>query len=84
MKTELSTGDVSNLAKILNDSVKKGLKTDTVPGKPAFIADINYWLPDVVGLREHIAQLHKLTWMKNTWQRSPGRFSEYDASIPKE
>lgn len=84
MKTELSTGDMLNLAKILNDSVKKGLKTDTVPGKPAFIADINYWLPDVVGLREHIAQLQNINMDEKYLATARSLQAEYDASIPKE
>ena len=56
IQTDISVTDMINLAKITNDSAKKGLKADTVPGKPAHIADVSYWLPDIVALREHIAE----------------------------
>lgn len=84
IKTDLSTGDMLNLAKLFNDAAKKGLKTDTVPGKPAYIADISYWLPDVVGLREHMAQILNISLSDKYLTAARNLQKEYDASIPKE
>lgn len=84
LKTDLSTADMLNLAKIMNDAAKQGLKTDTVPGKPAYIADVSYWLPDIVGLREHIAQVQNIGMDEKYVSTARKLQAEYDSSIPKE
>ncbi|WP_312201561.1 LCP family protein [Anaerospora hongkongensis] len=84
LKTDLSTADMLSLAKLVNDAAKQGLKTDTVPGKPAYIADVSYWLPDVVGLREHIAQLQNIKMDDKYVSTARKLQAEYDSSIPKE
>ena len=84
IKTDLSPGDMINLAKMFNDAARKGLKTDTVPGKPAYIADISYWIPDIVGLREHVAQLQGIKLDEKYLAAARSLQSDYDASIPKE
>ena len=84
IKTDLSPGDMVNLAKMFNDAARKGLKTDTVPGKPAYIADISYWIPDVTGLREHVAQLQGIPLDEKYLAVARSLQAEYDASIPKE
>ncbi len=84
IKTDMSTSEMLNLAKLLNDAAKQGLNTDMVPGKPAFIDDISYWLPDVVVLREQLAQILGLT-MDDKYMDAARRLAvEYESSIPKE
>lgn len=84
IKTDMSQGEMLNLAKLLNDAHKKGLKTDTVPGRPAFIGQINYWLPDIVGLREHVFQTQGLTMDEKQLAIAEKLASEYERSIPRE
>jgi len=84
LKSDLSTADMLNLAKIVNDAAKQGIKTDTVPGKPAYIADISYWLPDIVGLREHIAQIQSIGLDEKYVSAARRLQAEYESSIPKE
>lgn len=84
LKSDLSTADMLNLAKIVNDAAKQGIKTDTVPGKPAYIADISYWLPDIVGLREHIAQIQSIGLDERYVSAARKLQAEYESSIPKE
>jgi len=84
LKTDLSTADMLSLAKLVNDAAKQGIKTDTVPGKPAYIADISYWLPDIVGLREHMAQLQSIKMDDKFVSTARKLQAEYDSSIPKE
>lgn len=57
VRTNMTTGEMLNMAKLLNDAHKKELHSDMVPGRPAYIRDISYWLPDIVALREHIAHI---------------------------
>lgn len=54
--TNLSISQMISIAGMVKKANEKGLTADMVPGKPAYIDDIGYWLPDVVALRQHLAQ----------------------------
>lgn len=84
IKSDMSTSEMLNLAKILNDASKKGLKTDMVPGKPAYIDDVSYWLPDVMGIRKHVAQTLGVTLEDKYVTATQREATEYESSIPKE
>ena len=84
IQSNMSTAEMLNLAKILNDAQKQGLKTDMVPGRPAYIQDISYWLPDVVGLRQHIAQIQGGVLDSKQLAEANQLADEYERSIPKE
>lgn len=84
IQTDLSTSEMLNFAQILNDAYKKGLKTDMVPGKPAYIDDISYWLPDLMALRNHLANTLGVTMDDKYVAASRREASEYETSIPKE
>ena len=84
VKTDLSTSEMLTLAKTLNDASKNGLKTDMVPGKPAYIDDVSYWLPDVMSLRRHVAQTLGVTMEEKYVATTQREVNEYETSIPKE
>lgn len=84
VQTNFSTSDMLSLAKVLNDAQKQGLKTDMVPGKPAFISEISYWLPDVVALRQHIAQIQGGTLDGAHLAEAEQLADEYTRSVPRE
>jgi len=84
MKSDMSTTEMLNLAKILNDASKNGLKTDMVPGKPAYIDDISYWIPDLIALRKHVAQTLGVTIEEKSLAVTQRDATEYETSIPKE
>ncbi|VBB08839.1 lytr cell envelope-related transcriptional attenuator [Lucifera butyrica] len=82
--TNMSTSEMLNLAKILNEAYKQGLQTDMVPGKPAYINDISYWLPDISLLRTHVAQIEGIP-LDNRYRETSRRMAgEYQNSIPRE
>ncbi|MBC8014443.1 MAG: LCP family protein [Sporomusaceae bacterium] len=84
VKTDMSTSEMITLAKILNDASKKGLKTDMVPGKPAYVDDVSYWLPDLMALRKHVAQTLGVTIEDKYLSATQREIAEYETSIPKE
>lgn len=84
VKSDMSTAEMINLASILNDAYKQGLKTDMVPGKPAYIDDISYWLPDLMALRQHIAQTLGVAMDEKYMTATRREAGEYENSIPKE
>lgn len=84
VNTDMSTSEMLSMAKLLNDAHKKGLKTDMVPGRPAYIRDISYWLPDIVALREHIAQIQGGELDGKQLAEAEQLAAEYERSIPQE
>lgn len=84
IQTDMGTSDMLSLAKLLNDARKQGLVTDMVPGRPAYIRDISYWLPDIVGLRQHIAQLQGGVLDGKNLAEAEQLADEYQRSIPRE
>lgn len=84
IESDMSTSEMLNLAKIVNDASKNGLRTDMVPGKPAYIDDISYWLPDVMSLRKHVAQTLGVTLEDKYVTATQREATEYESSIPKE
>jgi LCP family protein required for cell wall assembly len=84
IKSDMSTSEMLNLAKVLNDASKNGLKTDMVPGKPAYIDEVSYWLPDVMALRQHVAQTLGVTLEEKYVTATKREATEYESSIPKE
>ncbi|MDR7866978.1 MAG: LCP family protein [Sporomusaceae bacterium] len=84
VSTNMSTSEMLSMAKLLNDANKKGLKTDMVPGRPAYIRDISYWLPDIVALREHIAQIQGGELGGKQLDEAEQLAAEYERSIPRD
>ncbi|MCX7780390.1 MAG: LCP family protein [Negativicutes bacterium] len=84
LKTDMSQGEMLNLAKVLTDAYKQGLKTDTVPGRPGYIADISYWLPDIVALRSLIFQNQNIAMDDKQLAAAEKLGGEYERSIPHE
>jgi LCP family protein required for cell wall assembly len=84
VNTDMSTSEMLSLAKIVNDANKNGLKTDMVPGRPAYIKDVSYWLPDIVSLRKHIAQIQGGTLSDKQLAEAEKLAEEYEQSIPRD
>ncbi len=82
IRTNMTTGEMLNMAKLLNDAHKKELKSDMVPGRPAYIRDTSYWLPDVVALREHVAQIQGGTLQGKQLAEAERLDDTYERSIP--
>lgn len=82
--TDMTTAEMLNLAKLLNDASKAGLKAEMVPGKPAYINDISYWLPDVTELRNYVALSQGMTTDEKYVSAAKSAATQYERSIPKE
>ncbi|MEN6411700.1 MAG: LCP family protein [Veillonellales bacterium] len=82
--TDMSTGQMLSMAQIVNDAYQQGLRTDMVPGKPAYIDDVSYWLPDLVALRQHMAQTLGAAMDEKFVGATQREAAEYQSSIPKE
>lgn len=84
LQTDMTTSEMLNLAKLLNDASKTGLKTATVPGKPAYISDISYWIPDITELRSYVALSQGMTADDKFISSARTTATQYERSIPQE
>ncbi len=82
VKTDLPTPQMLGLARKLSVASQNGLKTDVVPGTSAYIRDISYWLPDIVALREHVANIQNIAVTNEYLSRAQSLADEYTRSIP--
>ena len=60
VNTDISFRQMLGLGKVINVAYKKGLKTEMVTGKPVYIDNISYWLPDIAAMRKQVARIQGL------------------------
>ncbi|WP_169313139.1 LCP family protein [Acetonema longum] len=61
VETDLSLSDMLGLTKLLKETKDKGVKTDILPGIPMDLHEISYWIPDIMAMRDYIAQSQGFT-----------------------
>ena len=84
LDTDMTTAEMLNLAKLLSDASKAGLKADMVPGKPAYIAEISYWLPDIIELRNYVVFTQGMTADDKFVAAARSAAVQYERSVPQE
>jgi LCP family protein required for cell wall assembly len=84
VRTSMSTSEMINLAKVLNDARKQGFEGHMVPGKPAYINEISYWLPDIVETRQMMAEIMGKPLDAKALASAKQTAAEYEQAIPKE
>lgn len=55
IETDMPLDEMLSLAKLLPAFREKGLGSEMLPGSPAYLDDVSYWLPDIMGIRQMIA-----------------------------
>lgn len=84
VKTDLPLNQMLSLGKIINDAYKRGLNTETVPGRPVYIDNISYWLPDIVAMRKQVAEIQGIAFDDRSTATAQSLAGEYAGSIPRE
>lgn len=82
IKTDLSFRQLLEFAGTLKESKRNGLKTDMVPGRPLYIDDISYWIPDLNKLRTTVASTLGIVMDAKTRSLLESDIREYENSIP--
>lgn len=83
IKTDLSTTDLIALAGTMVKAQKNGLTTDMVPGKPMYIDEISYWIPNLSAMRMTIAETLGVVPSREVRSKWEETEREYKSSIPK-
>lgn len=82
VETDMPLTEMLSLANMLPQIKDNGLNSEMLPGTPAFLADVSYWLPDIVSLREMVAEQmdHPLDDRGRATAETVKK--EYEASLP--
>ena len=82
VKTDLSVRQMLEFIGTLKESQAKGLRTEMVPGRPLYIDEVSYWIPDMAQLRRGMASALGVTLTNNDRTRMERAVQEYEDSIP--
>lgn len=82
VQTDLSFRQCLELAGALKEAQSNGLHTKMVAGRPVYIDDISYWIPDLYDIREDMADMLGITISENAKSEMERDASAYAASIP--
>ena len=84
VKTDLSVRQMLEFIGTLKESQAKGLRTDMVPGRPLYIDEVSYWIPDMAQLRRGMANALGVTLTNTERSRMERAIREYEESIPSD
>lgn len=83
VETDMPLDQMLSMAQLLPEIKAKGLKSEMLPGNPAYLADVSYWLPDIMKLREVVAKQMNQELTGNALAMAEKAVQEYDESLPK-
>ena len=81
--TDMSVPELLKYAKLLKDVHDNGMTVQMVPGQPAYLSDISYWIPDIVGLRTMLAEELGLSMSDKARAAAEKAALEYQSSLPE-
>lgn len=82
VETDLSLRQLMQFAGSLKEAQSNGLSTDMVPGRPVYIDEISYWIPDIEKLRTILANTLGVTMSNSARTAMEQETREYENSIP--
>lgn len=82
VETDLSFRQLLELAGALKEAQIGGLQTKMIAGRPLYIDEISYWIPDLYETREDMADMLGISLNTNAKKELERDASAYQASIP--
>lgn len=82
VKTDLSLRQLLEFAGTLRESQAHGLRTEMVPGRPMYIDEVSYWIPNMSELRRSMASNLGIVLSSAERSRIERAVREYEESIP--
>ena len=83
VETDMSVTELLEFAKLMQDVHKSGLEVQMVPGQPAFLKDISYWIPDITDVRQLLPQALGLEVSPEEQEAAQVAEESYLASLPE-
>ena len=82
VETDLSFRQLLELAGSLKEAQANGLHAEMLAGRPLYIDDISYWIPDLKETRTRLAATLGITMSPKARSEMEREQREYEASIP--
>ena len=82
IKTDLSVRQLLEFVGTLKEAQANGLRTEMVPGRPLYIDEVSYWIPDMAQLRRAMVNTLGLTLSDSERSRMERAVRAYEESIP--
>lgn len=83
LETDMPLSEMLSLSQLLPQVREQGMESEMIPGTPAFLDDVSYWLPDIMGLREMVAEEMGKELDDNARQTAEAEKKKYEESLPK-
>lgn len=83
VQTNMPMSEMLSLTADLPTIQQNGLSSEMVPGQPAYIKDISYWLPDIAKARQMIAQNMGAQLNAAADSDTKATIAEYKKSLPE-
>lgn len=83
VETDMPLTEMVSLAQLLPSIREHGMTSEMVPGSPAYLEDISYWLPDIMKLRQLVASQMNTELADSALESAQVLVKEYEASLPK-
>lgn len=83
VETDMPLTEMVSLAQLLPSIREHGMISEMVPGSPAYLEDISYWLPDIMKLRQLVASQMNTELADSALESAQVLVNEYQASLPK-
>lgn len=83
VETDMSVTELLDFARLMENVHKNGLSAQMVPGQPAFLQDISYWIPDITDVREVLPKALGLEIGKELQDSNQQAEDKYLGSLPE-
>lgn len=83
VETDMPLTEMVSLAQQLPAIREHGMTSEMVPGSPAYLEDISYWLPDIMKLRQLVASQMNTELADSALESAKVLVKEYESSLPK-
>lgn len=82
VETDLSFRQLLELAGSMKEAQGNGLLAEMLPGRPLYIDEVSYWVPDLTETRTRLASTLGITMSPKARSEMEREQREYEASIP--
>lgn len=83
IETDMSLPELLDFAGRLKQIQDQGVTAQMVPGRPAYLKDISYWIPDILELRKMIAESLGVPVTKEILASAERAKEEYEKNLPQ-
>ena len=83
VETDMTVTELLEFAGLMKNVHQNGLEAQMVPGQPAFLQDISYWIPDITDVRAILPQALGLEMSEEAQQQAQEAEEKYLASLPQ-